>query len=737
MNKLRYEKPAKKWNEALPIGNGKTGVMVFGGKTKDTLCFNDSTLWSGYPKNQDSPESFEYLQNVRDMIFKGNYSAAESLAAEHLTGAYSEGYWPLGNLEFKFKKINKKDYARILNLEDAIHAVSAKDIRRECFASYPDKIVCYSINSVKPFSFLMSASGNKVHNIFTDGDTINIVGNAPDYVAPNYDRLNFKPIVYSEMQGMCYALRAKIVTDGTVEVSAKSISVKQATKLNIFVATATGFKGFNEMPDTDTEFALHKCMEILENAGIDYAAIKERHIADYQAIYSRNVFSLNEKISDLTSKMVKIADKYTVENNLIELMYNYGKYMTIAGSRKGGQPLNLQGIWNKDKRPAWSSNYTTNINAEMNYWGATNSNLSECIAPFIDMVYEIMQHGKSTAEVNYGCRGFCCNHNVDIWRKTAPVKGSPSYSIAPLCGVWLANEVYTHYKTAKLTEYEAKVKEIIENAALFANDYLVLYDDKYVTCPSSSPEASFKANGKTATLGVASAFDMGIIKQVFNNYLECGTNISLTEEINAKLPMLHPFTAGVNGIEEWKGDLPITESGHRHFSPLYAFYPANVINYYGNPEELQMIIDLYKYRLDYAKGQIGWSDAWALCIAGRMHSSNKALDIIRNFLKHNISINLFGVHKPKIFQIDANFGYVAGINSMLVYSQDDYIELLPAVPKEWPEGEVKGFVVNGIEISFKWLKGYVYDLSANQPINVKDYRLASNCVTNENITIIK
>lgn len=735
MNKLIYEKPAKKWNEALPIGNGKTGVMVFGGKTKEVLCFNDSTLWSGYPKNQDNPASLEYLQSVRDLIFKGKYSEAEKIAEERLTGDYSEGYWPLGELDIKFKKTSKKDYTRLLNIEEAVQAVYTQGVRRECFASYPDNVVCYSVNSIKPFGMVLSAKGHKNYNVFTDGEYINLVGNAPDNVVPNY-KPNFKPIVYKEMQGMSYALRAKFVTDGILTGTSSKIIVKKATKLYIFIATATGFNGFDQMPATDTDVALQKCKDILDNVGVDYEAIKERHIADYQAIYSKNVFSLNENVSSITAKMVKIAHKYTVENNLIELMYNYGKYLTIAGSRKGGQALNLQGIWNNDIRPAWSSNYTTNINAEMNYWGASNSNLSECVAPFIDMVYEIMQRGKATAEVNYGCRGFCCNHNADIWRKTAPVKGSPAYSIAPLCGVWLANEVYNHYKTSNLTEYEAKVKEIVENAALFANDYLVIHDDKYVTCPSSSPEARFNANGKNASLGIASAFDMGIIKQAFNNYLECGTNVALTEDINAKIPMLHPFVKGANGIEEWKGDLPITEAGHRHFSPLYAFYPANLIKYYGNDEELQMIIDLYKYRMDYAKGHIGWSDTWALCIAGRMHSSEKALDIVRNFLKHNISLNLFGVHKPKIFQIDANFGYVAGINSMLVYAQDDFVELLPAVPKEWPEGEVKGYVVNGIEISFKWSKGYIYELSANQPINVKNYRLASNCTTNENITII-
>lgn len=736
MHIIKYNKPAKNWREALPLGNGLTGIMIYGSLKKERLCFNDGTLWSGYPKDYNSNESLDNLDRVRKLIFENRNAEADALCEEKLTGFYSEAFMPLGEISLKFSGIDKTDYSRSLDLSNAVHTVKSKGCTAEAFSSYPDKISAYRIKTNKPFSVKIKAKSKLKYQVDTEKNNLFLLGNAPDYAAPNYLRTEIRPIRYNEKKGMAFCLQAQVQTNGKICRNSNQIKIKNATELILYFATATGFNGYDEMPETNRNAVKQKCKALLNSVSKDYDALKANHVYDYDSLYSNQSITFNCDNDTTADELLKSVKDGGDEKALTELLYNYGKYMIISGSRNGGQALNLQGIWNNYVRPPWSSNYTVNINTEMNYWGASRSGLSDCIEPLINMVYETMQNGKKTAEINYGCRGFACNHNVDLWRKTPPVKGDCNYMLAPLCGVWLSNEIYSHYKNGFLKDYTDKIEEIVTESARFACDFLVMHDGKYVICPSASPENVFTHNGKSCKLDYASAFDMGLVRQAFQNALELSDDNELKMEIKEKTPLLYPFKEGKNGICEWHKDFGTPEPGHRHFSPLYAFYPADVIGFYGNKEQTEWIKKLFHYRIDNSGQHIGWSAAWAICLGARLRESETVRTVIRSMLAHSVFKNLFCVHPPFYFQIDGNLGFVAGINEMLITEENGVIELVPALPKSYGNsGEVKNMVVNGAKISFKWQNGIVCEIHSDKPVSILNKHLNTELITDENISV--
>lgn len=738
MDKIWYKKSAKNWREALPVGNGFSGVMVYGSHKKERLCFNDGTLWSGYPKDYNSAESLENLNKVRRLVFEGKNSEADALCEDKLKGFYSETFLPLGDIVLAFSGTDKNINTRVLDLSTGVHTVESCGCKSEIFSSYPDKITVYKIKSDRRFSVKIKAKSKLHHCVSTENAMLTLYGNAPDYIAPNYLRTKLFPVKYNEKKGMAFCLCAQAYTDGYTGNKGNFLKITNATELTIYFATATGFNGFDKMPSTDISAVVNRCKAHLRRIEKNYDELKKRHIEDFSRLYNQQSISFGSDTDISTNELIQTVRNGKDEKSLCELLYNYGKYMIISGSRKGGQPLNLQGIWNHSVRPPWSSNYTVNINTQMNYWGASRSGLSECIEPFIQMVYELLETGRKTAKINYGCSGFACNHNVDIWRKTPPVQGDANYMFEPLCGVWLANEIYAHFRNGYLNEYKDKIKEIVTEAAKFANDYLVLHNAYYVICPSASPENVFMNNGKRCKLDYDSAFDMGLVKQAFNNALEISDDENLKSDISEKISRLHPFKNGANGICEWHKDYETPEKGHRHLSPLYAFYPANLIGYYENKEQRQWIQKLFKYRLENSGQHIGWSAAWAICIAARLRDSNTAKTVIRNLLCHAVFKNLFCVHPPFYFQIDGNLGFIAGINETLLTEENGMIELLPALPENFAEsGHVQNMSVNGAKISFKWKNGMVTEISADKPILVYDKNIAVNINTNINISFNK
>lgn len=737
MHKIWYKKSALNWREALPIGNGFTGVMVYGSSKKERLCFNDGELWSGYPKNYNSADSFDNLEKVRKLIFEGRNSGADALCEDKLKGFYSETFLPLGDVLFDFSKTDKNIIARSLDLSTGIHTVQSNGFRSEIFSSNPDRVTVYRIKADKRFSVKMKAKSRLHHSVKTDGGCLMLYGNAPDYAAPNYLRTELFPIKYNEKKGMAFCLCAQIFTDGMLISRKHSLKIAGASEVTVYFATATGFNGFDKMPCTDTNAVIKKCRLHLNRVEKSYDVLKKRHIDDFSRLYTQQSISFHKDEDIPTDELLNAVKKGADEKAFCELLYNYGKYMIVSGSRKGGQPLNLQGIWNHAVRPPWSSNYTVNINTQMNYWGASRAGLSECIEPFLQMVYETLQNGRKTAEINYGCRGFACNHNVDIWRKTPPVQGDANYMFAPLCGVWLANEIFAHYKNGFLNDYTDKVKEIVTESAKFANDYLILHNGQYVVCPSASPENVFVNNGKRCKLDYASAFDMGLVKQAFKNATEISDDVKLKNEIAEKLPKLYPFRQGEYGICEWHKDYDTPEKGHRHFSPLYAFYPSNIIGYYADKEKTEWIKQLFHYRTDHSNQYIGWSAAWAICIAARLREGEAVQKIIRSMLSHSVFKNLFCVHPPFYFQIDGNLSFVAGINEMLLTAECETVELLPALPENFAQsGAVKDMVVNGVKISFEWKNGAVVAIHADKPVKILAKHISDNALIGNTVELV-
>lgn len=737
MNIIKYDKPARKWTEAMPLGNGFTGAMVYGSLKKEKICFNDCTLWSGYPKDYNSSESLKYLEEVQRLIFDGKNSEADALCASKLHGDYSEAYMPLGEVDLSFKNLDISGYSRSLDLEKAVHTVSSNGCLAEMFSSYPDRVTVYRIKSKTPFSVRITAKSKLKSRVVFQGKSLFLAGNAPDYAAPNYLFRKIRPIRYNERKAMAFCLQTNIETDGIIKRSLGSVSVLRAKSLTLFFVTETGFKGFDKMPCTNRAEVVNKCRSRFKNTDLNFERLKERHIADYTSLYNKQRLSFHAAYHGDTKSLVKSVRQGGSVKPLSELLYNYAKYLMISGSRKGGQALNLQGIWNNSRRPPWSSNYTVNINTQMNYWCASRCGLSDCIEPLIQMVYESVQNGEKTAEINYGCKGFACNHNVDLWRKTSPVKGSPSYMFAPLCGVWLANEIYFHYKNGYLQEYADKVAYIVTEAARFANDYLVMYNGRYVICPSASPENSFYNGSKACNLDYASSFDMGLVRQVFKNASEISKDSQLLAEIKVKEPLLYAFGSGVNGIYEWHKKYNVPEKGHRHFSPLYAFYPGDLIGYYADKTNADAVKRLFEYRLAHSGQHIGWSAAWALCISSRLRDPDTFLSVLRGMLSNCVFNNLFCVHPPELFQIDGNLGFAAGVNEMLLTEENGIAELLPALADEFKEsGEVNDMVVQKAKISFKWENGSVTYLDSDSPVKIYNIHIASDAKIGENINLI-
>ena len=735
MHKLWFQKPARHWREALPIGNGFTGVMIYGGTNSEKLCFNDGTLWSGYPKDYNSERSLQNLSKVRELIFDGKNKEADLLIQKELCGFYSEAFMHVGEVKIKISSTDASDYFRELDLSNGIHTVSTQGVLREAFASNPKNVVVYSIKTDSPVNVSVKMKSKLRAKTSTEGNMLFLTGRAPDYAAPNYVRSELFPIKYNENKGMAFALGMAADTDGKIIESGKKITIKGARVITLYFVTETGFESFDKIPVTDTGLIKQKCFKRLsEIRKCKYEELKEEHIADFSSLFFRQSISLNCESDLPTDKLLQAAKTGADIRALCELFYNYGKYMTISASRPGGQAMNLQGIWNNSVRPPWSSNYTVNINTQMNYWGASSCALDECIEPLLQMVWETVQNGKRTAEINYGCSGFACNHNVDIWRKTSPVKGTPNYMLEPLCGVWLANEVYAHYKNGALQNYREKVAEITEEAARFAADYLVFHNGAYVVCPSPSPENCFSKNGSTCYMDYASAFDMGLVKQAFLNALEISPDEELKADIKKKLEKTAPFTEGKNGINEWHTDYPTPEKGHRHFSPLYAFYPAKLIGYHTDAEQAEWVKRLFKYRLDNSGQHIGWSAAWAICLAARLRDAKTAEKVTRDFLCNSVFKNLFCVHPPYYFQIDGNLGYVAGLNEMLITEENGVIELLPALPDKWKSGKVKNIIVNGASISFAWEKGTVTKIESDKPIIIRKTHISDKIIKSETVT---
>ncbi|EMS69769.1 glycoside hydrolase family 95 protein [Ruminiclostridium cellobioparum] len=733
-SKLWYQRPARAFKEALPLGNGHMGAMVYGSCPGERISLNSDTLWSGVPGVKEVPVAAGQLSGVRSLIFNGKYHEAEKLMEQDMLGCWNESYMPLGTLHISYNDVaDFTEYRRELDLETAVASASFQAhgslISSEVFVSYPANVMAVRIvsPSAQRLNLTVGLESRLQCRVGENGeDGLVLYGNAPSHVEPNYVSSR-NPVVYdTESPGMRFHIHLKAAVDhGKVSAKEGKITIENASEVLLLLSTANGYRGYDsplEVNDRVLESCCRERITASEKKG--YLVLKEEHIADHRSLYGRVGLQLGDEERAMlpTDERIRRFKRGERDNGLFSLLFNYGRYLLTASSREGSQPANLQGIWNEDMRPAWSSNWTTNINVEMNYWPAGVCNLSDCEAPLIDMVRELKDSGVKTAELTNHCSGFAVNHNVDIWRQTAPVSGLAKYAYWPMAGVWLCANLYEHYRFTRDSEYLIETcYPVMKGAALFCLDWLVEGEDgKLHTCPSTSPENSFfDSEGRPCSVSYSSTMDMALIKELFGNIIEANERFHMDDGFAAvlaqKLPLLPGFKIGRYGqLQEWIEDFREVDAGHRHFAPVVAFHPFALINQKDTPGLVQAVKRLIDRRLENSSGHIGWNCAWLIGIFARLRESGKAYDYCRQFITHAMYDNLFGLHPPlgetegelEVFQIDGNLGAVAGIAEMLLQSHLNEILLLPALPEEWDKGSVTGLKARGgFEVNIEWSSG--------------------------------
>ncbi|MFW6043251.1 MAG: glycosyl hydrolase family 95 catalytic domain-containing protein [Marinilabiliaceae bacterium] len=723
--KLWYNQPAEAWNEALPVGNGRLGAMVFGDPVNETIQLNEETFWSGGPSRNDNPKAREALPEVRDLIFDGKYHEAEeminkNMAAEQLHGSM---YQTIGNLNLDFPgHENHSNYHRELDIENALfkttYSVNNVDYKREVFASNPDQVIAVKLSASEPgkLSFVTDFDGPLQQSAKAiDANTLEMTGLSG---------------THEGVEGQVkFNARAKIINDGgSTSVESGKIQVNEANEVVILISVATNFVDYKTLTADEKE----KCSNFLSAAEEKpYPELKSDHINDYQEYFNRSSLDLGSSPASERPTDVRVENFSQVSDpSLVSLYYQFGRYLLISSSRPGGQPANLQGIWNKSAQPAWDSKYTININTEMNYWPAEKTHLTEMHEPLIQMIKELSESGSKTAENMYGCDGWVTHHNTDIWRISGVVDGA-FWGMWPMGGAWLSQHLWEKYLYNGDQEYLEEIYPVLKSACLFYQDFLVEEPSHgwLVTNPSISPE---NAPEGRPSVCAGPTVDNQILFDLFSKTIKAAELLEKDEELRADFQKiadrLPPMQIGQHGqLQEWMEDLDSPDDKHRHISHLYGLYPSNQISPYSSPELFEAARTTLEQRGDVSTG---WSMGWKVNFWARMLDGNHAYKLIEDQLtlvnpENNSGenggtyANLLDAHPP--FQIDGNFGCAVGIAEMLMQSHDGAIHFLPALPDEWQEGKITGLrTPGGFEVSFSWKEGKISKITINS-------KLGGNC----------